>query len=246
MNDQNDQNDFYIGYSGRAPRRTAMYIRRVVFVIALLVVGVALVAVFGQQPFADSSFEYGQPRTFSGVIREYPIPQADLDSGRTALLVAPGKHGAGPQISGLDGRHADLSGSRIERDGVLMIEIVPGSIRISGPAAQSREWARIGEVELHGEIADSKCYLGVMNPGEGKVHRDCAARCISGGIPPALIAADSSGKRRLLLLTGPRGEAINQQILPFVGEPVAISGELFRSGSEWRIEASLSNIRRVE
>jgi hypothetical protein len=27
---------------------------------------------------------------------------------------------------------------------------------------------------LTGEIVDSKCYLGVMNPGQGKVHRDCA------------------------------------------------------------------------
>jgi hypothetical protein len=242
----NDQNDFYVGYSGRAPRRMAMYISRVVFAIGLLVVGVALVLVFAQQPFADSSFEYGRTRTFSGAIREYPIPQVDLDSGRTALLVAPGKHGAGPNIAGLDGKHADLSGSRIDRDGVLMIEIVPGSIRVSGPAAQTREWERIGEIELQGEIADSKCYLGVMNPGEGKVHRDCAARCISGGIPPALIAEDASGKRRFLLLTGPRGEAINKEILPFVGEPVAVRGELFRSGLEWRIETRLANIRRLE
>jgi hypothetical protein len=242
----NGENDFYVGYSGRAPRRTAMYISRVVFAIGLLVLGVALVLVFAQQPFAGSSFEYGQTRTFSGVIREYPIPQADLDSGRTALLVAPGKHGAGPNIAGLDGKHADLSGSRIERDGILMIEIVPGSIRVSGPGAQSHEWARIGEVEIQGEIADIKCYLGVMNPGEGKVHRDCAARCISGGIPPALIAADASGKRRLLLLTGSRGEAINKEILSFVGEPVAVRGELFRSGPEWRIETRLANIRRLE
>ena len=29
-----------------------------------------------------------------------------------------------------------------------------------------------GEVTLAGEIVDSKCYLGVMNPGNGKVHRD--------------------------------------------------------------------------
>jgi hypothetical protein len=180
------------------------------------------------------------------VIREFPIPQADLDSGRPALLVAPGKHGAGPDIAGLDGKHADLSGSRIERDGTLMIEIVPGSIRVSGPAGQSREWTRIGDVELRGEIADTKCYLGVMNPGEGKVHRDCAARCISGGIPPALIAADASGNRWLLLLTGARGEAINKEILPFVGEPVAVRGELFRSGAEWRIAAPLANIQRVE
>ena len=85
-----------------------------------------------------------------------------------------------------------------------------------------------------------------MNPGEGKVHRDCAARCISGGIPPALIAADATGKRRMFLLTGPHGDPINRQVLPFVGEPVSIRGQVFRSAEVWRIEAHVADIRRSE
>ena len=60
----NGQNDFYVGYSGRAPHRTAMYIRRVVFAIGLFVLGVALVLVFAQQPFADSLLNIANPAHF--------------------------------------------------------------------------------------------------------------------------------------------------------------------------------------
>ncbi len=62
----------------------------------------------------------------------------------------------------------------------------------------------LGAVTLTGEIVDTKCHLGVMNPGEGKVHRDCAVRCISGGAPP-VSGADQEGDTRLLLLTGADG-----------------------------------------
>lgn len=242
MNDE-----FYVGYSSQAPRRTALYVRRAVLAAAVLVTGVAILLVFAQQPFASSSFEYGQNRTFSGVIREHPFPAFQMDSGRMTLLVAPGKHGAGPLIAGRDGTHVDLMGQRIQRDGKMMVEMVPDSIRPSATAAPIvPAWSYAGEAELRGEIVDSKCYLGVMNPGEGKVHRDCAVRCISGGIPPALIAADAGGKRRMFLLTGPQGVAMNREILAFVGEPVIIRGQIFRSGEDWRIETLVPGIRRLE
>jgi hypothetical protein len=89
----------------------------------------------------------------------------------------------------------------------------------------------LGPVRLRGEIVDSKCYLGVMNPGNGKVHRDCAARCISGGEPPALIARDAAGKAMVILLAGSDGRALNNELLSFVAEPVETQGQLVRSGS---------------
>ena len=52
-------------------------------------------------------------------------------------------------------------------------------------------------VMLRGEIVDSKCYLGVMNPGEGTVHRDCAARCLSGGLPPMLVVRSPARREEL-------------------------------------------------
>lgn len=239
--------DFYVGYIPRAPRGLARWIGPIV---GLTVVGAGAIAVtlaLAQAPFAAAIFEYGSPRTFNGIIREFPAPSIGLDNGKSALLVGPGKHGAGPLIRGYDLRTVDLSGMRIQRGGDLMIEVVPGSIRpASERAAAPETWTSLGSTELSGEIADSKCYLGVMNPGEGKVHRDCAARCISGGIPPAFIARDANGRRRLFLLTGPNGRAINHDVLSYVGEPVVISGNVFRSGERFRIEIEPERIRRME
>jgi hypothetical protein len=82
----------------------------------------------------------------------------------------------------------------------------------------------LGPVQWTGEIVDSKCFFGVMNPGNGKVHRDCAARCISGGIPPAFLVRDSRGHTVTVLLAQWRHE-----MLDHIAEPVAIRGRLVRS-----------------
>lgn len=239
--------DFYVGYASRAPRATGIWLRNIVLLLLCGAVAIALILVFSQDPFPTAVFEYGQTRAFRGVLREHPVAALDLDNGRTALLVAPGKHGARFLVHGLHNHEVDLAGAHIQRDDVTMIEVVPGSIRagVLHPAA-SPPSLEAGQVELHGEIVDSKCYLGVMNPGEGKVHRDCAARCISGGIPPALAATDSRGVRRLILLTGPGGTAINRQVLQYVGEPVAVQGRLFRVRDGFLIETTAQSVRRLE
>jgi hypothetical protein len=56
----------------------------------------------------------------------------------------------------------------------------------------------LGTQTLIGEIVDSKCYLGVMNPGALIPHRACAIRCISGGIPPVLLVRQSDRSAALL------------------------------------------------
>lgn len=78
---------------------------------------------------------------------------------------------------------------------------------------------------------DSKCYLGVMNPGKGKVHRDCASRCISGGIPPIFVT--TAGEQ--FLLVGPDEQAFQKDALrEFIAEPINLRGELLeRSDSRF-------------
>jgi hypothetical protein len=63
-----------------------------------------------------------------------------------------------------------------------------------------------------------------MNPGNGKVHRDCAVRCLSGGLPPALLVRDASGAPRTVLIGNWRRE-----LLDHVAEPVVLRGRLARS-----------------
>ena len=99
-------------------------------------------------------------------------------------LVGPGKHGAEDVVRGRDGQRVQLSGSFIERDGDAMIEVIPHSVAMTGAGATEIEPLRsLGVLVIEGEIVDSKCHLGVMKPGEGPTHRDCAVRCLLGRIP---------------------------------------------------------------
>ena len=179
--------EFYVGYLPQAPPGLARSVRRIVLGLVAASVLTALVLVFWQARFPASVFEFQQYRDFEGTLREHPYPNLAVAPAMPGyLLVAPGKHGATELVAGFDGRAVRLKGSLIYRDGGRMIELVPNSLQASGnspiPAPDAID---LGMTTLSGEIVDSKCYLGVMNPGNGKVHRDCAVRCISGGIPPA-------------------------------------------------------------
>src|SRR6266513_1903853 len=85
---------------------------------------------------------------------------------------------------------------------------------------------RLGQQTLVGEIVDSKCYLGVMNPGQLTTHRACAIRCISGGIPPVLLVRQKDGPAIYLLLVSADGKPVNRQVLNMVAEPVEITGDV--------------------
>ena len=77
---------------------------------------------------------------------------------------------------------------------------------------------------VSGEILDPKCYFGVMKLGEGKVHKSCAIRCISGGIPPVMRVELDSPK--YLIVLGPEGQKINREILDYIAEPVTLEGTI--------------------
>jgi hypothetical protein len=98
----------------------------------------------------------------------------------------------------------------------------------------------LGEVTILGEMVDSKCYLGVMNPGRTKVHRDCAVRCISGGIPPMLVTGDAT-----YLLVGTDGRQLNQEVLNMVGETIEVRGMAVRSGETLSIKSEPVTYRRM-
>ena len=115
-----------------------------------------------------------------------------------------------------------------------MIELAPAGIVDVGASREPEASERsLGEFVLAGEIVDSKCHLGVMKPGEGKTHRACAARCISGGAPPMLWVRDGSGRERRFLLAGRDGRQIGAEILGVVAEPVEVTGEVLSRDDLW-------------
>jgi hypothetical protein len=203
-------------------------IRRVVIVLGVLVALVAVILIVGQNPFSASTFEFQQYRDFRGTLLTEPYPALAIRGQEPPwLLVGPGKHGPG-DLRRWSGREVALKGERIFRASGSaedhIIELVPGSLTAGGGGVPVQGHEDLGEVQLTGEIVDSKCYFGVMNPGAGKVHRDCAVRCISGGIPPSFLVRDAGGNRVTLLLA-----SWNRELLEHIAEPITIRGRLSRS-----------------
>ncbi len=240
--------DFYVGYLPRAPKALALLVAKIVAAAIVLGLVVGLVLVFSQQPFPRATFEFGEYRDFAGFLeaRPYPallVPRPGASDGQTLysryLLGAAGKHGADADVHAFLNRSVRLRGSLIFRDNQTMIELLPGSLGLQ-TLAQGGQISEtgLGEVTVTGEIVDSKCYLGVMNPGRAKVHRDCAARCISGGIPPMLVTADAT-----YLLTGKDGRKLNQEVLDLVGETIQVQGEVIRDGETLALRADPGTYR---
>ena len=152
----------------------ARHIRRVVAGRGFTVLGMYLL-LFSQDELSPSLFEFETPQEFAEIVDETPMP---------ALRVShPNTPGSNSQFRGLQGIKAELHGKLIDQDGLTMIEMAPETLRVdrSIAASHAEELKDLGVHTLRGEIVNSKCYFGVMNPGHGKVHRGCPVRCLSGG-----------------------------------------------------------------
>jgi len=248
------EKDFYIGYLPKMPESSAKAVK--VFVVLTMIAGVCLAGILwlGQKPFAKSVFEFGTVKDFEGTIQARPVPfllieKPEKNNGLPTFerlpLVATGKHGF--DADGFDDRRVKLKGTLIYRDNLQMIEVADGTVEKSSeslfPVEEKTE--SLGKFTLQGEIVDSKCYLGVMNPGQTKPHRDCAALCLRGGIPPLFIVKDLSGNVSELWLISDKGASVNQAILDFVAEPLEISGEVSRVGDQLFFKIDPPQIKRL-
>jgi len=249
------EDDFYIGYLPKSPDSQGRFTRRAVVVLALLVIVIVLMMTLGQHKLPAASFEFDHIQKFQGTIDASPYPTlvvarpgmaaAGGDPSRY-LLVAPGKHGADDLVREFAEKSVSLDAKLIYRDGHAMLEVMPGSVTPSAaPDSPASPDVDLGNVSLVGEIVDSKCYSGVMNPGSGKVHRDCATRCISGGIPPLFLAKNADGNAEIYELAGSDGRAMGKEVLAMVAEPVTIEGRLVRRGSSLLLYADANHIAPV-
>jgi len=242
--------EFYVGSLPNAPSGIA---RKMKVVIAGLFAAATTCAIgFAalQRTYSRSFFESGKERTFEGVIEAGPYPtllsspDAANASASRYLLVANGKFGADSQVAAYVGKSVRLRGRLIYRDDQTMIVLSDGSIAVLGdPQRNQVAPTNLGEFDLVGEIADSKCYLGNMNPGNGKVHRDCAVRCLSGGIPPVFATNDFNGSPAVLLLTGPNQKPLSKEVfLDRVAQPMRIHGRVTQIGNSLLLETESSAI----
>jgi hypothetical protein len=248
-----NQTEFYIGWQPQAPDGFARRIRLFILAMCILVPATVVTLVLSQGGFAHSIFELGQVTSVEGVLIKSPAPFLQISRGQTSdgepvyqhiLLVAPGKHGINVVLAAreaelgysLEGRRVTLQGFLIYHDGKTLMEV--GHMSDIGdkgtPIAEVMLPARQGLGTVVGEITDPKCLFGVMKPGHGKPHRSCAARCIAGGIPPVLKTVSVEGHISYYIIAGEEGGPANREVLPFVGDQVAICGEI-RTLGEWMV-----------
>jgi hypothetical protein len=247
-------NEFYVGYLPKAPAGISRRIRAVVIALITIAVVGAITFVSVQRTFAPVMFEYGKQRNFEGIIERKPFPTLlvkrpdSADSGSSHyLLVAEGKHGADDEVSAFEGKSVRLKGTLIYRGNQTMIEVVKDSIAVARSAEALPATAKaLGVFELSGEIVDGKCYLGVMNPGSGKVHRDCAVRCLSGGVPILFATNDFRGEPAVLQLTDSNQKPLPKAtFLDHVGQPVRLKGTIVENGDTLIFEIEPSRITRL-
>jgi hypothetical protein len=241
--DRVQADEFYIGYEAEVPAGVAARLRRVVAAMVVLAIAGACFVLAFHERLLPSRFDFARPHPAEGVLRRAPYPTLD-DGARTVLLVGPGKHGAAPVLGSTPDGRVRLQGTTIARRGVEMLEVVPGSVAaVPGetPTAPAPAAPPIGEVvTMTGEIVDSKCFLGVMNPGEGTVHRDCARLCLRGDIPPMLLTRGDDGQELLVLLVSADGSAIGTALAPQAGQAVSVRGRLTTDGPMPRLWTTAS------
>lgn len=230
MSAASDEDPFYIGYLPKAPDSLKRFLRKTVLTLSICALAIAGLWAVALPYFGVGMFDFGNPREFAGTLRCETAPRlvaADADY----LLVGYGKNGIPPEFCGASGSDVTLKGTLIQREGRKLIEVSKAASTRRGPAsAPELTPVPLGHFTLIGEVVDSKCYFGVMNPAEGRAHRACAVQCLRGGVPAVFVARDRAGSVAHLLVTGPTGQPINDELLRWVGEGVEVSGEVVRQG----------------
>src|SRR5580765_5971199 len=246
LHEMNSADEFYIGWEAKSAPGIARTVRRTVGLLLLLALGAATILACAQRLVGTSVFEWGKAKTFSGVLKLEPYPhllvprpgRSDaLPSFSSYYLVASWKFGLQKdKVTRFDSKPVSLKGTLIYRESQTMIEVQPDSITAIQDTNRAPDITNLPSpdtrhsthVTLQGEIVDSKCFLGVMNPGQLTPHRACAIRCISGGVPPVLLVRQKDGPTIYLLLVSGDGKPVNKQVLNMVAEPIEITGDVER------------------
>ncbi|MFK7988977.1 MAG: hypothetical protein AB8I08_23365 [Sandaracinaceae bacterium] len=227
--------EFFVGYLPTPPRLTRFSLTVAVAVVCFGA-SVAVAAAFLQS--APGDIEQGNVE-LTGRLVSTPYGMLryldeDTDQVRHVLLVRGGKFGAPADATArLAGQTVTVSGLLLTRDGQQLMELHRGITAAELPDAVEARLdavadAPLGEVTVEGEIVDSKCFLGRMRPGGGRTHRACAQLCIAGNIPPVLVGRAPGGDPTYAVLASEGGGSVSRGVLPFVAEPVRVTGSLVR------------------
>src|SRR4030095_16745863 len=255
-----NNSEFYIGWMAKAPKGFAKHVKIVLIILfpVLLIIGYLLAT--NQKKFSTANFEFGKKTEVKGIYYNSPFPMLKVfDKNNLSItlpLVGYGKHGAETAIMelekekgvSLNGKEVTLKGTLIYGDGKTLLQVDKNDdpiVNIGAESSVQLQQKDLGTQTIRGEIIDPKCYFGVMKPGEGKVHRDCAIRCILGGIPPVLHVQNEKGESNYYLIVGPNGEKMNEAVEDVVAEPVSIEAKVIQQDDWIILYTGKENIKRI-
>lgn len=247
---QDSTKDFYVGYLKLPPHLRLAIATLVLLLFALLAFDAWLIAKL--QPNAGDGKWSETPAEFVGTLFRDPYPSLRrMKDGKieTYVLISEEKRGAEAALEKFpDGSVVKIVGFEIARGSVGMIQLAAETVNLSEAASPIPAPAREihGRVTLEGEIVDSKCWLGVMRPGDGHIHKGCASICIRGGIPPMFVSR-APDTPAVMLMTQFDGTIVPpEKILEFVADKVSLSGLVEKRGDTYVFKADLSTLRRSE
>jgi hypothetical protein len=243
--------EFYVGYLA-LPKGLRWVLAALVLILTGLIAFDAWLVASLQPQSGDGKWA-DTVREFTGTLRRTPYPALRVQENgtqRTYILISDEKRSAEAELARIpDGATIKVSGYEIERAAVGMIQLAGTgadvsvvTYRIAIPD-EPRELR--GPAVLTGEIVDSKCWLGVMRPGDGHIHKACASLCIRGGIPPMFVVRGAAGPQ-VLLLTLFNGNAVPPQlILDHVADPVSLAGVVEKRDDIFLFRADLATLKRT-
>jgi hypothetical protein len=263
-----NKNEFYIGWMPKAPGSFRSFVRKYLFILLPIIAALAALIALSQKKFDTGNFEFGKLTEVKGIYFKSPVPNLKVINGKdiwgnysfiTVPLIGYGKHGVDGVIAelekaqkkSLDKRQITLKGTLLYNDGKLLMQIdgndkplvnVEDAIISNDLLPHSED---LGIQTIKGEIVDPKCFFGVMKPGQGKPHRDCAIRCILGGIPPVMQVRNAKGEANYYLIVGPNGEKMNEAVQDFVAEPTELQARVVKYDDWIVIYVNKENMRRI-
>lgn len=233
--------EFFVGWSGKPPKSYASKGKQFFFGCLILCLLIGVLFVTNQEKYIDSEYEYGILQERTGHLVENPVWGLRVEEeGKivTIPIVGFGKMGPYPTLTKMMETHDLKEGTRVTLRGMLthyqekyLMELTEGEnslVAVGELTMLAKKIEMKGQKTLEGEIVDPKCFFGVMNPAFKAVHRSCAIRCISGGMPPLLAIRENGAFVDYYFIHGEGMKSITNEILPYIGIPVKVSGQVFR------------------
>lgn len=244
--------EIFVGYLPM-PNGHRRFLRLILPPLILGFIGAGSLLAWSYRSPGDGVWHANEPETFTGIVATEPyamlrVADAESPAGvRTIMLVREGKHGAADIVKGLDGATVCVRGTILERDGNRVLEVIEPIEQVAGAdvTVTNVPMETLSQVTVRGEIIDPKCFFGAMKPGEGKTHKACATLCIAGGIPPMFLIRGADGSRTYYLLANEAGASVTDAILPYVGDPIEVSGIVERRGDLLILKIQTGTIHRL-